>query len=134
MPPWLVEEFFLELAQPAFGRADEIAHRRIGGAHLRKNLFGGHAAIHQPDTLGLAVLGFDAFQKALPRRLVGGVARQHLIGQGQAVRRDDEGDDHLQPLALHVNWDRRHLPGRSIFRSPFTRCKPMAPNPAMMSR
>src|SRR5271165_1604333 len=47
LPPWLVEEFFLELAQPAFGRADEIAHRRIGGAHLRKNLFGGHAAIIQ---------------------------------------------------------------------------------------
>jgi len=51
------EEVFLELAQPAFGCADEIARRRIGGAHLRKNLFGGRAAIHQPDTLGLAVLG-----------------------------------------------------------------------------
>ena len=51
------EEVFLELAQPAFGCADEIARRRIGGAHLRKSFFGGHAAIHQPDTLGLAVLG-----------------------------------------------------------------------------
>src|SRR5208283_4361809 len=91
LPPWFVEEFLLELAQPAFGRANEITRRRIGGAHLGKNLFGGHAAIHQPDTLGLAVLGFDTFQKALQRRLVGGMAWQHLIGQGQAVRRDDQG-------------------------------------------
>jgi hypothetical protein len=68
LPPWLVEEVFLELAQPAFGRADEITRRRIGSANLRKSFFSGHAAIHQPDTLGLAILGFDAFQKALQRR------------------------------------------------------------------
>lgn len=87
--PWAVRPGSRERPELAF----EVARRRIGGAHRRKNFFGGHAAIHQPDTLGLAILGFDAFQKALQRRLVGGIARQHLIGQGQAVRRDDQGDD-----------------------------------------
>jgi hypothetical protein len=47
-------------------------------------LLGRPAAVHQPHPTRFAVLPLDPLEKAPQRRLVGGVAGQHLIGQRQA--------------------------------------------------
>ena len=73
-------------------------HRRVGRAHLGEHLFGRHAAVHQPDPARLAVLPLDAFEKTPQRRLVGGVAGQHLIGQRQTFGRHHQGNDDLHTI------------------------------------
>ena len=37
-------------------------------------------------------------QERLERGLVGGVARQHFVGQRETLRRDDQGDHHLHAV------------------------------------
>ena len=71
--------------EPPLGRADEIGDGRLGGAHLGENVLGRNAAIHHPDALRLAVLRLDLVQEGAQRRLVGGVPRQHLIGERKAL-------------------------------------------------
>jgi hypothetical protein len=63
-------------------------HRRVGHAHLGKHLFGRHAPVHQPDPARLAVLSFDMLEKRPQRRLVRGVAGEHLIGLSATTERD----------------------------------------------
>jgi hypothetical protein len=58
------EEVLLQLTQPPLGRADQIADGRSGRSHRGEHLLGGNAAIHHPDAMGLAVLGFDLAQHA----------------------------------------------------------------------
>ena len=88
----------LQFGESALWRADQILNRRFRGTHLGQNLFGGNAAVHQPDALSLAILPLDAIQKILERRLVGGVARQHLVGQRQTFGRNDQRDHHLHAI------------------------------------
>jgi hypothetical protein len=55
--------------------------------------------------LALAQLRFDLFQESFQGGGVGGVAGHDLIGQREALRRDDQGDDHLhavRPLVAAV--------------------------------
>ncbi len=73
-------------------------HRRVGRAHLGEHFFGRHAAVHQPDPARLAVLSFDMLEKWPQRRLVRGVAGQHLIGQRQTLGRHHQGNDDLHTI------------------------------------
>ena len=58
--------------------------------------------IHDPDPLGLAVAAADGREHPAQGGLVGRVAREHLVGERQALRRDDEGDDNLHTVAAFV--------------------------------
>ena len=92
----------LQLAQQAFGRADEVMHGRIAGAHFGQHFLGRDAAVHDPDAVGFPVLGFDFLQEAAQRRLVARVAGQHFVGERKALRRDHERDDHLRAVRALV--------------------------------
>lgn len=70
--------------------------------HLGKGFFGGDAAVHDPDALGFAILGFDFFEEVGEGGVVGGIAGEHFVGDGEAVRGDDEGDDDLDAVAALV--------------------------------
>jgi hypothetical protein len=71
---------------------------RIGRTHLGQHLFGWNAAVHHPDAVCLAVLGFDLAQHVAQRGLVGCVPRQHLVGDREALGRDDQGDHDLHAI------------------------------------
>jgi len=58
--PGFIRELLVELAQHAFGRADQILRTRL--AHFLKRRFGGNAAIHDPGSPGLAVETLDLGQ------------------------------------------------------------------------
>jgi len=77
-------------------------HRGIGCAHLLQGLFGGNAPIHHPHPPRLAVLLLDTLEEARQRGVVGGIARQHLVGQRQALGGDHQRDDHLHAVAALV--------------------------------
>ena len=64
--PGQADQRLLHLAEPPFGRADQIGDRRIGLAHLGEDIFGGDAAIHHPDALCLAVLRLDLLRAESP--------------------------------------------------------------------
>jgi hypothetical protein len=85
-----------------FGGADQIEDRRIGGTHLGQRLLGRDAAIHHPDALGLAVLGFDLAQHGAQRGFVGRISGQHLVGERKSFRGYDQGDHHLHAIAALV--------------------------------
>ena len=70
-----------QFGKPALGGADQVVDGRISRAHVLKDFFGGNAAVHHPDAFGLAVLRFDFLQEHSPRRLVGSVSRQHVVGK-----------------------------------------------------
>lgn len=65
------------------------------GPHLPQDLLRGNAAVHHPDTVGLAVQRLDAIQERLQCRAVRGVAGHDLVGQRQSIRRDHQRDHHL---------------------------------------
>ncbi len=67
--------------------------------HLGQHLFGGDAAVHHPDALGLAVLRLDLRKEGAQGRLVRGVAGENVVGERKAVGRHDERNDHL-----HAVW------------------------------
>jgi len=90
LPPGLVDQVFLKLGQPSFGRADQVLHRRTALTHLDEDLFGWDAAVHHPNAPRLAVLRLDLGQEAPQRLVVAGVAGHDLAGERQAVRRHDE--------------------------------------------
>ena len=96
--PGLSDQMLLQARQAALRRAHQVIHRRVGIAHLGEHLLGRHAAVHQPNPARFAVLPFDALEKPSQRRLVGGVAGQHLIGQRQTFRRHHEGNDDLHTV------------------------------------
>ena len=96
--PRQAEQRLLQFGKPALGGADEIGDGRIGLAHLGKHLLGRNAAIHDPDALGLAVLGLDLAQGAAQRLAIGRVPRQHLIGERKAVGRHDQRNHHLDAV------------------------------------
>ena len=100
--PGLLQQLLLILAQPPFGRADQIVNGRIAGAHLLQHLLGRDPPVHHPDPLGLAIELFDLLQKAPQRGLVRGVAGHHLVGQGKTLRRDHQRDDHLHAIRALV--------------------------------
>jgi hypothetical protein len=85
-----------------FRRADEVTHAGVLGAQLGEDLLGGDAAIHHPDALGRAVAAADGGEHLAQGGLVGGVAGEHLVGEGQAFGRDDEGDDDLHAVAAFI--------------------------------
>ena len=75
----------------------------VAGAHLLQRLFGGDAAVHDPDSVGTAILCFDLFEKIFQGGLVTGVARHHLVGEREALRGHDQGDDHLDAIRAFVS-------------------------------
>jgi hypothetical protein len=102
--PRLRGQVLLQLAQAAFGRADQVTHRRGAGAHFREHFLGRDAAIHQPGALGFAVLFFDFLEHPFERlahvpatasplrllgRLIGGVAGEHFVAERKAFGGDD---------------------------------------------
>ena len=96
--PRLGDQMLLQTRQATLRRAHQVMHRRVGRAHLGEHLLGRHAAVHQPDPARLAVLPLDALEKPPQRRLVRGVAGQHLIGQRQAFGRHHQGNDDLHTI------------------------------------
>ena len=100
--PGLVQQFALQLAQATFGRAHDVKDRRIALPHLGQHLFGRYTPIHHPDAPGFAVESFNLLQKHFERRLVGGVPRQHFVGQRKTLRRDDQRNDHLHAIKTFV--------------------------------
>jgi hypothetical protein len=101
-PPGPPGERGFVAGEPGLGRADEITHGGVGGAQLGEDLLGGNAAIHNPNTLGGAEAAADRGEHVAQGGLVGGVARQHLVGERQAFGRDDEGDDDLDAVPALV--------------------------------
>jgi len=92
----------LQAVQAPLGRADQVLHRRVGLAHLGQHFLGRDPPVHQPHP---PVLPLDPGQEVAQRRLVGRVAGQHLVGQGQAVGGHHQGDDHLyavRPVVARV--------------------------------
>src|SRR6266404_612862 len=77
-------------------------NRWIAGAHFGKDLFRGNAAVHEPDPIGLAVLVLDFFNKGPQRGFVGGIAAEHLVSQGQALRSDDQCNDDLHAVGAFI--------------------------------
>src|SRR5207245_7901196 len=77
-------------------------NRWIAGAHYGKDLFSGNAAVHEPDPIGLAVLVLDFFNKGPQRGFVGGIAAEHLVSQGQALRSDDQCNDDLHAVGAFI--------------------------------
>ena len=71
-------------------------------AHFLQHFFSRDAPIHQPDALGLAVLGFDLAQKLSKRRFVQRVARQHFVSQRKALWRDDQRDHDLHAVTAFI--------------------------------
>ena len=51
--------------------------RRIVLAHFLEDFLGGNAPIHDPNTVGFAVLGFDLFQKVAQGGFVFGSLSWH---------------------------------------------------------
>jgi hypothetical protein len=68
--PRFVDKMLLQTRQAAFRRAYQVKDRRVGRAHLGQHLLGRHAAVHQPDAAGLAVLPLDGFEKPAQGGLV----------------------------------------------------------------
>ncbi len=66
--------------------------------HLGEHFVGRNAAIHHPNAIGLAVLGFDLAQGVAQRRAIGRVPRQHLIGERKAFGRHDQCNHHLDTV------------------------------------
>ena len=93
------EEGSFQFGEPAPRRADQVVHRRIGRAHAFEHFLGGNAAVHHPDPFRSSVLRFDLLQEHLERGLVGGVARQHFVGDGETLRGHDQGNDDLHAVA-----------------------------------
>lgn len=93
--PVFGSEFFFEFCETAFRGADEVGDGWVGGAHFLQHGFGRDTPIHDPGAAFLAVLGGDFFQHCAQRGFVGSVAAHDLVGDGQAVRGDDQGDDDL---------------------------------------
>ena len=75
----------------------------LGGAHLLQRLFGGDAAVHDPDSVRTSILCFDLFEKVFQGGLLTGVARHHLIGKRKALRGHHQGDDHLDAVRALVS-------------------------------
>src|SRR6266550_4871654 len=96
--PRLSDQMLLQARQAALRRAHQVVYRRVGSAHLREHLLGRHAAVHQPDPTRLAVLPLDALEKTPQRRLVGGVAGQHLVGQRQTFGGHHQSDNYLHTI------------------------------------
>jgi hypothetical protein len=71
---------------------------RGGRAHAPERLFGGDPPIHDPGALGLAVLTLDGVQEIRQRGLVAGIARHHLVGEGEPFGGDDQRNDHLHAI------------------------------------
>ena len=86
----------------ALGRADEVAHGQVARTHLLERCLSRDAAVHNPDAFRFAVLLFDLGQEVLERGLVGGVARQHFVGEGKTLGRNNEGDDDLHAVAALI--------------------------------
>jgi hypothetical protein len=116
-----------QMRQATLRRAHQVMHRRVGRAHLGEHLFGRHAAVHQPDSAGLAVLSFDMLEKRPQRRLVCGVAGQHLISQRQTFGCHYQGNDDLHtirpvtarvPEAPLVAFRKRWIGLKADFRPP----------------
>jgi hypothetical protein len=93
----------LQLAESPFGRADQVINRRIALTHLSEDFLGGNAAVHYPDALGFAVLRFNLVQKLPQRGSIGGVARQHFVGQREPLGSHDQRDDHLHAVRTLVS-------------------------------
>ena len=90
----------MDRLQLTLGRAHQIIHPLL--AHLADGLFGGDAPVHYPYPPRLAVGLFDLLEEAQKRGLVAGVAGHHLVGQGQTLGRDHQGDDHLPAVRTAI--------------------------------
>ncbi|MGC1952972.1 MAG: hypothetical protein WA970_10465, partial [Gammaproteobacteria bacterium] len=113
--PRFGEEGFFQLAQAALRCSHPIANRGLGAAHRRQHILGWKAPIHDPNPLCFTLLFFDPIQEIGQRRLVGGVARQDLVGEGKALRCHDQGDNHrhaVKTLVARVAELALAIPGR----------------------
>jgi hypothetical protein len=100
--PRLVEQRLLQAGEPPLRRADQVVHRRIGGAHLRQHLFGRDASIHAPHASRFAILALDAGEEILERRAVAGIAREHLVGERKTLRAHHQRNHHLHTIRTMV--------------------------------
>src|SRR5271166_6052332 len=100
--PGQADERLFQLAEASLGGSHQIGDGRIGLPHFGQHLFGGDAAVHHPDALGLAVLRLDLRKEGAQRRLVGGVAGENFVGERKSVGRHDQRDDHLHAVGALV--------------------------------
>ena len=96
--PGQIRQCLLVTAQPSFGRSHEVGDRRIAHPHFFENLFSRNASVHHPYALCFAVLFLDLLEEPSESGIVGGVAGHNLIGQGEAFRGNDQGNDHLHAV------------------------------------
>ena len=100
--PGAIGQISLQFVQSTLRRAHQIGRRWIAALHLLEHLFGRNATVHEPEAAGLAVLAFDAAEEVSQGLVVGGVTRQHLVGQRETFWGDDQGDDNLNAIASVV--------------------------------
>ena len=100
--PFALDQGRFQRGEFALGRAHQITHRRLALAHELERFLRRDATVHDPDATGFAVLIFDLAQEVFERGFIRGVSRQHFIGQGEALGRDEERDDHLHAIAAFV--------------------------------
>ena len=72
---------------------------QIGRSHLGKHLFGRNAAIHDPDAVGLAVLG--SILRSIPRSVVLSevFSASTWWPSGKRIGRHDQRNRHLHTVA-----------------------------------
>ena len=96
--PGQADERLFQLAEASLGGSHQIGDGRIGLPHFGQHLFGGDAAVHHPDALGLAVLRLDLRKEGAQCRLVGGVTGSNFVGERKSVGRHDQRDDNLHAV------------------------------------
>lgn len=97
-----MEEIAFQFGEPALGCVNQAADRGIIYLPVIKRLFDGNAAIHHPDSLRFAILRFNLLQESLECDLVGGIPRQHFVGEREAIRGDDPSDDGLCAVGTFI--------------------------------
>lgn len=87
------QQVALEGFEPGPRGADQVV--RPARPQRGQVLLADDPAVQHPDAVGLAVLGLDGLQDLVQRGDVRAVAIEHLVGQREAIRTDDQGQHDL---------------------------------------
>ena len=98
--PPILPQFVLELGQLAPPRGQQITAPRL--AEEGQRFVADHAAVHDPDSPGLAKLRFDLSDNGLDGLQVSGVAGERAVGQREAVAGHNQRDDDLLAIAAVI--------------------------------